>query len=113
MKIKFEGKIKFKEFVNAKTLAGILSFLIEEQSFVPKKFSKDEIKLEKIFIGTNGEQPDTEVEIEIETGEDKFEIEIESSNLEVIKDLTENLAARLSSLTKAKKALAKDLRPSK
>lgn len=99
--IKFEGKVIIKENVGAKELMALLQFLTEGRGFAVQKFESDEIKLVKNEF-TNEQDGQIEitksnvaVEIEIEASESNLEVEIESESLELVRDLTTEIAARL------------------
>ncbi|ADG81410.1 conserved hypothetical protein [Thermincola potens JR] len=115
MKIKFEGKIKIKKQVSAKTLLCLLKYLIDEEGFEVKEYKSDEVKLVKTEIlnekskagpALSAKEPEAEIkteiktEIEIEASDTAFEIEVESSNWEKIKDLTSRIAVNLKSFEK-------------
>ena len=97
--IKFEGKIVLKESLGAKQLIGLLEYLTETEGFSIKKFKSDELELVK-NESAKKHQGETEitkkaVKIEIEASDNDFEIEIKSESLELVKELTSQIAAKL------------------
>ena len=99
--IKFEGKIVLKEALGAKQLIGLLEYLTETEGFSIKKFKSDELELvknelpNKLQAKTEIAKNNVSVKIEIEASDNDFEVEIKSESLELVKELTSQIAAKL------------------
>jgi len=99
--IEFEGKIRLKENFGAKGLIALLEYLIQKQGFSIKKFESDEIKLIKNDFTREHEgeieitKSNITVEIEIEVSDSEFEVEIKSESLDLVHELTTDIAAKL------------------
>ncbi len=99
--VEYEGKIKIKENTNARMLLGLLKYLVDDLGFSIKQLESDEIKLIKNEYTREHEgdvvitKSNVQVEIEIEVSEGEIEIEVESASMDLVKNLTSEIASKI------------------